>query len=135
MRVRIDREREDRRIATGWFARATIPAYCIHLSVSFTEEERYLLHHTGIGSYVFFQAPIPPDVTDPERARKLRAEKAGLLFFRDLIGLGRKSLIGVWPDLIAADTAETAIRLKLEELAGYFARASGTTESSVVYEL
>ena len=135
MRVRIDREREERRIATGWFARANIPAYCIHLSVHFTEEERYLLRHTGIGGYVFFQAPIPPDVTDPEQAKKLRADNVGLFFFRDLTGFGHKTLIGVWPDLIAADAAETAIRLKLEELAGYFARASGATETSVVYEL
>jgi hypothetical protein len=41
----------------------------------------------------------------------------------------------MWPDLIAADEAETAVRLKLEELAEQLRRASGTTESSVVYEL
>ena len=61
MRVRIDREREERKVATGWFARARIPAYCLSLTVHFTEEERYLIRHTGIGRYVFFQAPIPPD--------------------------------------------------------------------------
>ena len=76
MRVRIDREREERKIATGWFARARIPAYCLFLTIHFTEEERYLIRHTGIGRYVFFQAPIPPDVTDPEEIKKLKA--AGL---------------------------------------------------------
>jgi hypothetical protein len=122
-------------MATGWFARATIPAYCIYLSVNFSEEERYLLKHAGIGNYIFFQAPIPPDVTDPAEIKRLKADKVGLYFFRDLLGFSHKSLLGVWPDLIAADEGETAVRLKLEELAEYFARASGTTETSVVYEL
>lgn len=135
MRVRIDREREERRVATGWFARATIPAYCIYLGVHLGEEERYLLGHSGIGNYVFFQAPIPPDVVDPDEIRMRRANHDGLFFFRDLIGFARKTLLGIWPDLIAADDGETAVRLKLEELSGYFARASGTTETSVVYEL
>jgi hypothetical protein len=135
MRVRIDREREERRIPTGWFARAAIPAYCIYLSVNFSEEERYLLGHSGIGSYIFFHAPVPPDVIHQDEINKLKAESHGLFFFRDLAGFARKTLLGVWPDLIAADAAETAARLKLEELAGYFARASGTTETSVVYEL
>jgi hypothetical protein len=40
MRVRIDCEREERRIRTGWFALATIPAYCIGLTIHFSEEER-----------------------------------------------------------------------------------------------
>lgn len=135
MRVRIDREREERRIPTGWFARADIPAYCICLTIHFSEEERYLLRHTGIGRYVFFQAPIPPDITDPEKIKKLKAENFGLFFVRDLLGFSRKTLLGVWPDLTAADEAEAAARLKLEELAAQLARASGTTESSVVYEL
>ena len=135
MRVRIDREREERRIATGWFARARIPAYCLFLTVNFSEEERTLIRHTGIGRYVFFQAPIPPDVTDPEEIKKLKAEDSGLFFVRDLIGFGAKTLLAVWPDLIAADEGEAAMRMKLDELAEQLARAAGTTESSVVYEL
>ena len=135
MRVRIDRERETRRIATGWFARADIPAFCIYLTINFSEEERYLLKHAGLGRYVFFRAPIPPDVTDPRETKKLKAENFGLFFVSDLLGFSRKTLLGVWPDLIAADEAEAAIRMKLEELAGQLSRASGTTEYSVVYEL
>jgi hypothetical protein len=135
MRVRIDREREERRIPTGWFARANIPAYCIYLTIHFSEEERYLLRHAGLGHYVFFRAPIPPDVTDPEKIKKLNAENFGLFFVRDLLGFSRKTLLGAWPDLIAADDAETALRLKLEEVAGQLARAAGTTECSVEYEL
>ena len=111
------------------------PRYCIHLAVHFTEQEAYLLRHTGIGRYVFFRAPIPPEITDPEDIKRLKADDYGLFFVRDLLGFARKTLPGVWPDLIAADEAETALRLKLEELAGQLARAAGTTESSVVYEL
>ena len=135
MRVRIDREREERKIATGWFARTRIPAYCLSLTVSFSEEERYLIRHSGIGRYVFFQAPIPPDVTDPETIKKLKAEDFGLFLVSDLRGFGVKTLLAIWPDLIAADEGEAAVRLKLEELAEQLARAAGTTESSVVYEL
>jgi hypothetical protein len=135
MRVRIDREREERRIPTGWFARANIPAYCIYLTIHFSEEERHLLRHAGLGHYVFFRAPIPPDVTDPEKIKKLNAQNFGLFFVRDLLGFSRKTLLGAWPDLIAADDAETALRLKLEEVAGQLARAAGTTECSVEYEL
>ena len=135
MRVRIDREREERKIATGWFARTRIPTYCLSLTVSFSEEERYLIRHTGIGRYVFFQAPIPPDVTDPETIKKLKAEDFGLFLVSDLRGFGVKTLLAIWPDLIAADEGEAAVRLKLEELAEQLARAAGTTESSVVYEL
>jgi hypothetical protein len=135
MRVRIDREREERKISTGWFARARIPAYCLFLTVHFTEEERYLIRHTGIGRYVFFHAPIPPEVTDPEEIKRLKAADAGLFLVRDLLGFGVKTLLAVWPDLIAADEGETAMRLKLEELAEQLARAAGTTETSVVYEL
>ena len=122
-------------MATGWFARASIPAYCISLTINFSEEERYLLRHTGIGHYVFFRAPIPPDVTDPDKIKKLKTEDYGLFFIRDLLGFGRKTLLGVWPDLIAADEAEAAVRFKLEELAAQLSRASGTTECSVAYEL
>jgi hypothetical protein len=135
MRVRIDREREERRVPTGWFARATIPAYCIHAALQFTEEERYLIRHTGIGRNVFFRAPIPPEVVDPEKIKKLKAEEFGVFYIRDLLGFGRKTLLGVWPDLIVADQAETALRLKLEELAEQITRASGTTETSVVFDL
>ncbi|MGD1037986.1 MAG: hypothetical protein ABR878_12510 [Roseiarcus sp.] len=135
MRVRIDREREERKIATGWFARARIPAYCLFLAVNFSEEERYLIRYTGIGHYVFFRAPIPPEVTDPEKIKELKAKDAGLFFVRDLLSFRVKTLLAVWPDLIAADEGETATRLKLEELAEQLARARGTTESSVVYEL
>ena len=135
MRVRIDREREERKVPAGWFARTRIPAFCLSLTVHFNEEERYLLKHSGIGHYVFFRAPVPPDVTDPEQIKKLKAEEFGLFFVRDLLGFGGKTLIGVWPDLIAADEAETAIRIKLEEIAEQLTRAGGTTECSVVYEL
>ena len=135
MRVRIDREREERSIATGWFARARIPAYCVYLTINFSEEERYLIRHSGIGRYVFFQAPIPPDVTDPDRIARLKAEHFGLFFMRDLLGFGVKTLLGVWPDVIAADEAEAAARAKLDELAEQLSREGGTTETSVVYEL
>lgn len=135
MRVRIDREREERRVPTGWFARATIPAYCISLTVNFSEEERYLVKHSGIGRYIFIRAPIPPDVTDPEKIKQMKAEDYGLYFMKDLLSFGTKTQIGVWPDLVAADDAETAIRLKLEELAQQISRAGETTECSVVYEL
>jgi hypothetical protein len=135
MRVRIDREREERQISVGWFAKARIPNYCIFLRVHFGEEERHLLRHSGIGHYVFFRAPIPPDITDPERIKRLKARDYGLFLVRDLLGFGIKTLLGVWPDLIAADEAEAALRIKLEELADQLARASETTEKSVDYEL
>ena len=135
MRVRIDREREERRVPAGWFARARIPAYCIHLSVHFSEEERYLIRHTGIGANIFFRSPIPPDVTDPDKIKKLKAGNFGLFFISDLLSIGRKTLLGVWPDLISADDAETGLRMKLEELSKHLTRASGATECSVEYEL
>src|ERR1700733_10836803 len=135
MRVRIDREREERKIATGWFARTRIPAYCLFLTIHFTEEERYLIRHTGIGRYVFFQAPIPPDITDPVEVKKLKGADYGLFLIRDLLRFGVKTLLGIWPDLIAADEGEAAARKKLDELAEQLARARGTTDSSVVYEL
>jgi hypothetical protein len=135
MRVRIDREREERKIATGWFARARIPAYCLFLTIHFTEEERYLIRYTGIGRYIFFQAPIPPDVTDPEKIKTMKAADYGLFLVRDLLGFGVKTLLAVWPDLIAADLGEIAARAKFEELAEQLSRAGGTTDSSVVYEL
>lgn len=135
MRVRIDREREERRIPTGWFARASIPVYPLSLTVHFSEKERFLLRQSGIGHYVLFRAPIPPDITDPETIKSMKAANHGLFFVRDLLGMGFKTLIGVWPDLIAADEAETAIRLKLEELAAQIARAGEATETTVVYEI
>ena len=135
MRVRIDREREERKIATGWFARARIPAYCLLLTIHITEEERYLIRHTGIGRYVFFHAPIPPDVTDPEKIKAMKAADSGLFLVRDMLSFGAKTMLAIWPDLIAADEGEAAARLKLEEIAERLARARGTTESSVVYEL
>ena len=135
MRVRIDREREERRIPAGWFARAAIPAYCVHLTITFSEEERFLIRHTGIAANVFFRAPIPPDVVDPEKIKKLKAENFGLFFTRDLLGFGHRTLLGIWPDLIAADEAEVALRLKLEEMSLHLTRGSGATEMSVEYEL
>ena len=135
MRVRIDREREERRIPIGWFARTRIPAYCICLTINFSEEERYLLRHTGIGQHVLFRAPIPPDVVDPDQIEKLKGKDFGLFYVRDLLAFRRKTLLGVWPDLIAADEAEAGLRLKLEELVEHLSRASGATETSVVYEL
>ncbi len=83
VRVRIDREREERKIATGWFARARIPAYCLSITVNFSEEERYLVRRAGIGRCMFSHAPIPPDVADPEEIKKLKAQDAGLFFVPD----------------------------------------------------
>ena len=65
----------------------------------------------------------------------MKAENFGLFFVRDLLSFGRKTLLGAWPDLIAADGAETALRLKLEEISEQLSRASGETEFSVEYEL
>jgi hypothetical protein len=135
MRIRIDREREERSIPRGWFVRSQIPAYCIQLTIQFREEERYLLTHTGIGSLVFFRAPIPPEITDPDTIKRMKAENVGLFFVRDLLGFSRKTLLGVWPDLIAADESEVALRLKLEELSEQLTRASGKSEISIEYEL
>ncbi|MGE3642883.1 MAG: hypothetical protein AB7F96_03410 [Beijerinckiaceae bacterium] len=135
MRVRIDREREQRRLPTGWFARAPIPAYCIYLALQFSEEERYLIRHTGIARYVFLRAPIPPEIVDHETIKRMKAEDYGLLYVRDLLRFATKSFIGAWPDLIAADEADAAIRAKLEELAIQISRAGETTECSVEYEL
>ena len=135
MRIRIDREREERQISTGWFARSHIPVYCIHITIQLNEEERLLIRHTGIGSLVFFRAPIPPDITNPEKIKRMKEENFGLFYIRDLLGFGKKTLLGAWPDLIAADSGETALRLKLEELSEQLTRASGKTEISVEYEL
>lgn len=134
MRVLINRVRRESRIPAGWFARATIPVYEIHLAVTFSEEECYLVVHSGIGRYPFFRAPLPPDVTDPRTIEKLKAADHGLFFVRDLLRFARPTLIGAWPDLIAADEAEAVIRLKLAELADQIARAGGTTEGTVVFE-
>src|SRR5450432_4186249 len=109
MRVRIGREREERKIATGWFARARIPAYCLFLTIHFTAEERYLIRHTGIGRDIFFRAPVPPDIADPEEIKRLKAEDFALFLVRDLLSFGAKTVLGVWPDLIAADLGEAAV--------------------------
>ena len=135
MRIRIDREREQRTIPNGWFGRTSIPAYCLSLIVTLSEEEKFLLRHSGIGHNIFFRAPLPPDVTDPVKIKKLKAENFGLFFVRDIGRFGLKTLIGVWPDVIAADEAEVAIRLKLEEIATQISRAGETTECVVTYEL
>ena len=74
-------------------------------------------------------------MTDPDEIKKLKSEDAGLFLVRDLLGFGVKTLLAVWPDLIAADEGEAAARAKFEELAEQLARAAGTTETSVVYEL
>jgi hypothetical protein len=135
MRIRIDREREERIIPNGWYGRTSIPAYCLSLTVNFSEEERFLLRHSGLGHNVFFRAPLPPDVTDPVKVKKLKAENFGLFFVHDIGRFGLKTLIGAWPDVIAADEAEVAIRLKLEEIAAQLSRAGETTECVVTYEL
>ena len=109
--------------------------FCIYLTVTFSEEERFLLRTSGIGHYVFFRAPTPPNITDPEKIKQMKADNFGLFLTRDLFGFGTKTLLGTWPDLIAADNAELALRAKLEELAAQLARAGGTTETSVVYEI
>ena len=135
MRIRITRQREERQIPNGWFARIRIPVFCLYLTVTFSEEERFLLRSSGIGHYVFFRSPIPPDITDPNKIKQMKAENFGLFLTRDLFGFGTKAILGTWPDLIAADNAELALRAKLDELASQLARAGGTTETSVVYEL
>ena len=110
--------------------RANIPAYCIYLTIHFSEEERYLIRHTGIGRYVFFRAPIPPDVTDPDKIKKLKAEDFGLVL--------RSRSSRLWHEDLARRlarphrrrrSAKSPLRLKLEEASGTAcARASGTTE-------
>jgi hypothetical protein len=135
MRVRIEREREERTVPTGWFARASIPAYCLSLTLYLSEEERHLIRHCGLGHYVFFRAPIPPDIVEPDQIKKLKADNQGLFFVRDLLGFGCKTLLGIWPDIVAATAAEAAIRLRLEELADQINRAGETRASAVEYEL
>ena len=105
----------------------------LELLVNFSEEERFLLRSSGIGHNIFFRAPIPPDITHPEKIKQMKADNFGLFFTRDLVGFATKTILGTWPDLIAADNAEAALRTKLEELAAQLARAGGTTETSVVY--
>ena len=136
MRVRIDREREERKIATGWFARTRIPAYCLSLTVSFTEEERYLIRHTGIGRYVFFQAPIPPDVTDPETIKKLKAEDFGLFFVSRLARIRRRRPCSPsGPTSSPPTKARRPFGSNLKSSPNNWRAPRGTTESSVVYEL
>lgn len=134
MRVLINRLRRESRIPAGWFARVAIPVYEIHLAVAFSEEERYLVGHSGIGRYVFFRAPLPPDVTDPRAIERMKAADHGLFFVRDLLRFGKPTLLGAWPDLVAADEAEAFLRAKFAELADQIARAGGTTEGTVVFE-
>jgi len=134
MRALINRLRRDGRVPAGWFARAVIPVYEIHLAVQFSEEERFHIRNAGLGRYVFLRAPIPPDIVDPKKIERMKAEDYGLFFIRDLLRFTKPAFIGAWPDLIAADEAETAIRIKLTELAEQIARAGGTTEGSVVFE-
>ena len=88
----------------------------------------------ALGRYVFFQAPIPPEIIDPEKIKKLKAEGFGLVLVRDLLRFGVRTLLGVWPDLIAADDAEAMAHMKIDELVERLKRAGGTTETSVVYE-
>jgi hypothetical protein len=99
MRVRIDREREERRIPTGWFARATIPVYCVRLTIHFSEEERYLIHHTGIGHYVFIRTPIPPDITDPETIRSSKPRASVSFSFVIFLAMIRRQLWACGPTL------------------------------------
>jgi len=134
MRAIINRTRRDSRIPAGWFARAAIPVYELHLAIQFSEEERYHVKHAGLGRYVFFRAPIPPDITNPRTIERMKADDYGLFFVRDLLSFSKSTLLGAWPDLIAADEAETAVRIKLTELADQIARAGGTTEGPVVFE-
>ena len=134
MQVLIDRRRLTDRVNAGWFARRDQPAYQIWLGISFSEQERFLIIHTGLGAYVFLQAPIPPHITSEREITKLRAEKFGLTFVRDLLRFSSPTLIGTWPDLIAADNAEAAIRAKLEELSDQLARGAEQTETTKVFE-
>ena len=71
MRVRIDREREERRRRTGWFARATIPVYCIGLTIHFSEEERYEPSPMSTSSRA-----LPPSLW-PTELRKYRVDRVG----------------------------------------------------------
>ena len=80
MRVRIDREREERKIATGWFARARIPAYCLFLTIHFSEEERYLIRHAGIGRYVFLSSAHSPGRHRPGRNQETQSSRLRSLF-------------------------------------------------------
>ena len=68
MRVFIDKPREERLIKAGWFKRVPVPEYKLFIAIELSEEERFLIKHTGIGNYVFFRAPIPPAMTTPTRS-------------------------------------------------------------------
>ena len=134
MQVLIDRRRQTERVNAGWFARRDHPAYQVWLGITFTEEERFLITHTGVGAYVFFQAPVPPHITSEREIAKHKSEKHGLTFVRDLLRFSKLTLIGTWADLIATDNAEAAIRAKLEELADQLLRGREDTETLKVFE-
>ena len=134
MQVLIDRRRLTNRLSAGWFARRDQPAYQVWLDITFSEEEQFLIIHTGIGAYIFFQAPIPPHITSEREIAKLRTQNFGFVFVRDLLRFNKPTLIGTWPDLTAADTAETAIRAKLEELSDQLLRGGEPTETTKVFE-
>jgi hypothetical protein len=40
-------------------------------------------------------------MTNPEKIERLKAKNFGLIFVRDLIPFTKKTLLGVWPDLMA----------------------------------
>ena len=134
MQVLINRRRQTESVSAGWFARRDQPAYQIWLGITFSEQERFLISHTGIGAYILFQAPIPPHISSEREIAKLRAKKSGLTFVRDLLRFTSPTLIGTWPDLIAADNAEAAIRAKLEELSDQLLRGGEQTETTKVFE-
>lgn len=83
---------------------------------------------------MFFRAPIPPHVTDEDEIARLRAADYGLFFVRDLLRFDR-TLIGIWPDLIAADEAETFVRHKFEEVAGWLERGGVAQDGVELFEL
>jgi hypothetical protein len=135
MRVRIDRQRETRSQKTGWFARHQLPAFCLYITVTFSEEEQYLIGQSGIAALPFFRIPPPPEISDPEELSQLKSENSGQIFIGDLLSFKTQKLFGAWPDAIAVQTAEEALRAKFDELAQNLTRAASERESHVVWEL
>jgi hypothetical protein len=134
MRVRIECIREERQIPAGWFARETIAAWCLYVTVRFGEEEQFLLNHLGLGKGVFFQTPIPPDVTDPEEIERMEKEQYGLIRVGDLLDYRERKLLGVWPDAVAASGAEAELRTAFDILADQLKRGTRASASSVEFE-
>jgi hypothetical protein len=134
MRVRIECIREERRIPAGWFARETIAAWCLYVTVRFDEEEQHLLTHLGLGKRMFFEAPIPLDVTDPGEIERMEREQYGLIRVGDLRDFSERKLLGVWPDAVAASGAEAELRTAFDILADQMRLGTRSSASSVEFE-